>query len=645
MPEIVVDFQVKCQTEPGEDVRIVGTSFRLGDWSPERGIRLTTNSSTYPLWRADSIVLPAHEALEYKYVVVRAASGEVQWEDCANRPVPTISPTGHGQDIVTIEDFFGDDRVQHISIQTVAMKTNPESIERVAQNPQEFSQPEVNAQPFSGIHKEEMKPLKQVGSSIFFDTLPDDEDEPDAPYAHTEVNGTSPKFGVPTCSSVEWLNKGVGNHSGAATESTRTISGNNSEKGSSRSEEDLMVTWPHNAGTMSVHVLGSFTQPPWQQRIDMSLCRVSGVWWVSLVEACPGILDRACDHEFKFLVNGSSWCVHQEMKRRTSADGNENNLLCVTQDLVYQNEHVDLEVPPNFAGMPRLKSGACLIDSLMSLNADAVYKPKDTSKDGEDAFFIGAPVLGIADGVGGLEKYLGHSSRAFAEQLMNACEAEVDAHIQWAQVQNQMSPPSKSAMEIFRKGYTKVTCHGASTALVAYLDSNQHRLGVASLGDSGLMVLRRCQAKLGDKPADFSIIFKTPAQQHAFNFPFQLCRVSNQLRAQFVQEPDSPESAATFDIEVEQGDLILVYTDGLDDNLTDDEILQHLNGLSPKILDSPKSIAQALVAAAYERSHDDEAITPFAQQARLAGYPGPQCRGGKQDDITCIAAWVTQESD
>lgn len=102
-------FQVKCSTQPGEDVRVVGCSSQLGDWMPARGVRLQTTPDTYPFWKSESIALS--EDTEYKYVVVKSQKeGEVRWEGCANRRIPT---TNHYHSI-TVEDCFGDDSAQNV---------------------------------------------------------------------------------------------------------------------------------------------------------------------------------------------------------------------------------------------------------------------------------------------------------------------------------------------------------------------------------------------------------------------------------------------------------------------------------------------------------------------------------------------------
>ncbi|CEM20277.1 unnamed protein product [Vitrella brassicaformis CCMP3155] len=52
-------------------------------------------------------------------------------------------------------------------------------------------------------------------------------------------------------------------------------------------------------------------------------------------------------------------------------------------------------------------------------------------------------------------------------------------------------PPEKIALRMMQYGYTCTRSYGASTALVAYLDTKGEKLGVAILGDSTMILLRR----------------------------------------------------------------------------------------------------------------------------------------------------------
>lgn len=284
----------------------------------------------------------------------------------------------------------------------------------------------------------------------------------------------------------------------------------------------------------------------------------------------------------------------------------------------------------------------------------AFYKPKGGAGEGEDGHFLEHPALGVADGVGGLQHVLGYTSKAFADELMAQCSTVargLDLDRQRA--------PSVAAQQILCDGFMGVQKYGASTAAIAYLDTRSNRLGVAILGDSGVMVVRRPTSRsLEDADRMTStrsfIVFKSPSQQHDFNYPYQLCRLPQELKKLLIRRPDMPSDCLLCDIEVEEGDLVLVYSDGVDDNLHDAEVLDicdralspyaaHVLGLPSQAATPPDLVSRAIGGAAYLRSTQENVRTPFAEEARKAGWPVAWCRGGKEDDITCVAAWIAHE--
>jgi len=94
---------------------------------------------------------------------------------------------------------------------------------------------------------------------------------------------------------------------------------------------------------------------------------------------------------------------------------------------------------------------------------------------------------------------------------------------------------------------------GSSTACLAILRDDELR--IANLGDCGVSIIRRNE-----------FIFRTEEQQHSFNYPYQLGTGST----------DSPTDAQVFTVKVESGDIIVMGTDGIFDNLFDEDILEEV---------------------------------------------------------------------
>jgi len=124
------------------------------------------------------------------------------------------------------------------------------------------------------------------------------------------------------------------------------------------------------------------------------------------------------------------------------------------------------------------------------------------------------------------------------------------------------------------------------------------------------------------------IIFRSTEQQHAFNSPFQLGTGSSDL----------PEHSQVIEIAVQPGDLVVVGSDGLFDNLFDDEIVDMTMRAH-----EPVTISQMIARKAYAVASDKEALSPFSHIARQCGWP--LAIGGKLDDITVVVARVVLSSD
>eukprot|EP00250_Pteridium_aquilinum_P010927 c19720_g1_i1 orf=887-2500(+) len=245
----------------------------------------------------------------------------------------------------------------------------------------------------------------------------------------------------------------------------------------------------------------------------------------------------------------------------------------------------------------RLLSGACYFPH-----------PDKEVTGGEDAYFIcpEKQVFGVADGVGGWAE-MGVDSGEYARKLM--CESLIAAR--------EEPTGCVDTARVLKKAYSKTTCRGSSTACILALSDNG--LQAVNLGDSGFLVVRNGR-----------MIFKSPAQQHYFNFPFQL---------ESYGAGDPVSAAECFVVEVAAGDVIITGTDGLFDNLFAAEmetivVQATWSGMSPD------STAQQIAYLARQRAKDCNRQTPFSAAAQNAGY---SFHGGKMDDITVIVSYVTDQ--
>lgn len=114
----------------------------------------------------------------------------------------------------------------------------------------------------------------------------------------------------------------------------------------------------------------------------------------------------------------------------------------------------------------------------------------------------------------------------------------------------------------------------------------------------------------------------------SFNYPFQLGTASVTL----------PSDGDEVIIEVQENDYIVVGTDGLFDNLFDNDILEILNNRQ-NLETEEENIAETIAKAAQLRSLS-LFVTPFRQSAFELGLIDTP-HGGKLDDITVIVSRVT----
>jgi protein phosphatase PTC7 len=231
---------------------------------------------------------------------------------------------------------------------------------------------------------------------------------------------------------------------------------------------------------------------------------------------------------------------------------------------------------------------------------------------------------------------------------------------------------------------------GGSTASVGVALPDGH-VELANLGDSGSVLLRRAAVHH----------YSTP-QTHGFNTPYQLSIIPPRMRAQasvfggaFLE--DFPRDAAVTNVQMQHGDVLVLATDGVFDNLNNQDILKLVTsrmiltgawtaapdigvGVSDSLsaLTMPAGLAetfhppsssdltpkedtnelskrleatltlQSLLAASIAgeakiASVDFRRDGPFAKEAQRY-YPGDYYRGGKVDDICALVVVAVDKS-
>ncbi|KAH9818625.1 phosphatase 2C-like domain-containing protein [Melampsora americana] len=233
--------------------------------------------------------------------------------------------------------------------------------------------------------------------------------------------------------------------------------------------------------------------------------------------------------------------------------------------------------------------------------------------------------LGVADGVGGWESEDGIDPAEVAQGLM--------FYSSYFSKRNPSHPPVRTLTDSYQAVLNDVAITGgSSTALLARLDPFQPLTEWASLGDSSLLILRENGTKV--------LIF-TESQTHYFNCPFQLTKIPNGQgwNSEDFQQLDQPIKASIGTQELKDGDLVILFTDGMADNLWVKEIsdvIQRLMSRGKEDVEMMKDVVKTLCDYARKVSFKTDKVTPFEAEARRNGIH--DMTGGKVDDITIVAA-------
>ncbi|PKA49546.1 putative protein phosphatase 2C 71 [Apostasia shenzhenica] len=178
---------------------------------------------------------------------------------------------------------------------------------------------------------------------------------------------------------------------------------------------------------------------------------------------------------------------------------------------------------------------------MLSLSSGAALLPHPSKAltGGEDAYFVACRNwFGVADGVGqwSLE---GINAGLYARELMQNCEKFLS---ECEEVSRYM--PSDVLIQSALRSHSR----GSSTILVGFFSGQEVHL--ANIGDSGFVVIRGGQ-----------VLSKSKPMLYGFNFPLQ------------IEGGDDPSKyIEAYNISLAEDDVIVTATDGLFDNLFDQEI-------------------------------------------------------------------------
>lgn len=266
-------------------------------------------------------------------------------------------------------------------------------------------------------------------------------------------------------------------------------------------------------------------------------------------------------------------------------------------------------------------AGRCLSKDHLSKRQYLSHISDDPTECGEDSFFFTRSTIAVADGVGGWRRR-GVSSKDFAVALMRETRRAVEEQDENNLHKKQSKRENAGVVALIQRGYNAARSSlghkfGSSTLCLATIDEKRSSISaglaavaVGNIGDSEMIVVR-----------GGGVVFRAPTTTHGPNFPFQLA-------AGGPAYGDLPPSAARGQFTACKGDVVVVGTDGLFDNLWEEEIAAVV-----KQSKASKEAAYALVEAAAAAARKGRT----SQSWRPDGNGG---RGAKTDDITVVVASV-----
>ncbi|BGO97970.1 Protein phosphatase 2C 7 [Rhodotorula toruloides] len=292
-------------------------------------------------------------------------------------------------------------------------------------------------------------------------------------------------------------------------------------------------------------------------------------------------------------------------------------------------------------------------------------------------------VLGVADGVGGWEES-GVDPSHFSQALMWFARERIRSS-RWTLPEEGGKRSGARMKELLDGAYKEVMAEsgivaGSSTACLVALDAETGMLHAANLGDSGFYILRPVDpsdlpptpppspsadgSPSPAPPIHYKLLHAQEPQVYFFNAPRQMSKIPQAVLDKAKREGNqgdlfraTADEADTVSMQLKDGDIVMLVTDGYSDNIWAEGETDRLVSLirtkvassasstaSPSSTDSElaSAIAQTAVNFARMVSFRKDAYTPFCAEAKRWKIRGME-RGGKVDDVTVLVAVVRRQ--
>lgn len=262
-----------------------------------------------------------------------------------------------------------------------------------------------------------------------------------------------------------------------------------------------------------------------------------------------------------------------------------------------------------------------------------------------DATLESPMILGVADGVSQVEEF-GIDASKLPKELLSYCE-DIGTY--------QLIPGSKIAPHdayqgpilLLKEAFEATEELGSTTVVLAILDNSTKihgklhpMIAVITVGDCELLILRRIQGQFGR----LQPVFHTEMQRidgHV-QTPLQLARVDERIDPDFHEDITIEvieKGSAVHCVSAYAGDIVIMGSDGVFDNLFIDEITDLCNLVLQPGQDMPThhSLLSHLAVSIIKACH---AKSQYGPDGRLPA--SPIGHGGKIDDTSVVVAEVVE---
>lgn len=264
-----------------------------------------------------------------------------------------------------------------------------------------------------------------------------------------------------------------------------------------------------------------------------------------------------------------------------------------------------------------------------------------------DACLTVPMVLGVADGVSQIEDF-GIDASMLPNELLHIVE-QLGMHQLIPGAKLPAADTYRGPVSMLRRAFEATESLGSLTVVLAVMDNSTRihgklhpMIAIITVGDCELLVLRRVKGPR----AVLELVCHTEMQRidgHA-QTPLQLARVDDRIDPNFHEGLTIEvieRGSAVHCVSAYEGDVVIMGSDGVFDNLFLDELLELANRtLLPSASSGPqyseaqlRGLAQRIVEQCHAKTRP--MVNGLLPEAPIG-------RGGKKDDTSCVVAEVVE---